>query len=95
MTLIIGLGMGVLGNALYDILKMALVAVTDKRMKRHKTYAVIQQKEYEYIISNDKFAFRERNSYEELEFKSLEEMIEYLEKSPLHKPKDNGRPKRS
>lgn len=80
MTLMIGLGTGVLGNALYDILKAALVAVTDKRMKRRITYAIIQQEEYEYIISKDKIAYRKRSSYEEMVFNSVEEMIEYLEK---------------
>lgn len=88
MTLMIGLGTGILGNALYDILKAALRAVTDKRMKRRNTYAIIQQQEYEYIISKDKIAFRQRSSYEQMEFSSLDEIIEYLEKHPLHKSED-------
>lgn len=88
MTLIIGLGTGIIGNALYDILKVAFKAVTDKRMKRKKTYAIIQQQEYEYIISKDKIAVRQRITYEQVEFSSLDEMIKYLEKHPLHKPED-------
>lgn len=87
MTLMVGLGMGVLGNALYDILKAAFLAVTDKRMKRKSTYAIIQQEEYEYGVAKDSFFVRKRSTYESIQFETLEELIEYLEKSPLHNKK--------
>lgn len=85
MTIMIGLGTGVFGNALYDILKAAFNAVKDKRMKRRITYAIIQQEEYEYGIKKDNFFIRKRSTYVAVEFKSLDEMIEYLEKTPLRK----------